>query len=312
MTSILELNSHESKLNYIQCSAPSVFERIQSELYNEANELKNTILNRIIIYNAVLEAFEISGNDAIITGYINDAPVIEKYLTKKSTAYINGKFKVINDWCFSNCSFLKTIIFEEGVECIKESAVQGNSLIESIVFPKSLKYISNCAFMNCKKLSNVTFLNSNTWIAPRAFVGTKWFESMTEDFVVVNGQLLKYNGNEENIMIPEGIVNISDQVFYGSKSIKTVICPSTLEGIWTLSFADCTNLQKVILNDNLKIISIGAFEGCSNLNEISLPKSLEVLGSEAFGDNTVISFFDNNINLTKHIKENYTRYIVIK
>ncbi|MBQ9953391.1 MAG: leucine-rich repeat domain-containing protein [Clostridia bacterium] len=304
MQNIFEMNSLESKLKYIQISAPAVFERVQSEI-EEGAALKNSL----IVTQAIFEAFDLSGNEAIITTHFNDTLGIFKYLTKQTSAYIHGKYKVIESNCFSHCPSLKTIIFEEGVEQINSGVLCENQRITSIAFPKSLKSIGNDAFRNCKNLKEVIFNNSKTWISPDAFEGTMWLEQQTEEFVVVNDQLLKYNGNSETVIIPEGILHIGDQVFENNQIIKTLILPTSLKSIWTYSFADCSNLSKVVFNNNLHIIGISAFEGCINLNEVYLPKHLKELGAIAFDRNTIIHFYDTDKNLTRHIKKNYPNCI---
>lgn len=309
MEQIFELSSTESKLNYIQSVSPSVFEKLQSKIQDrDINDFRNSI----IIDEAVLEAFNISGVDAIITTDIYDVPAIKKYLTQKSSLHINGGYKVIDDLCFSNCDFLETLVFEEGVECIKERVLYNNLTIKKITFPRSLNFIGNGAFQGCQNLEDVIFLNPQTWISPNSFEKTKWFEQFKEDFVIVNGQLLKYNGNKEELIIPEGTIHISHQVFNGNESIKSLVCPSTLESIWTFVFSSCPNLQNVTFNNNLKMICIGAFEECAKLTEVSLPKSLKELGAMAFDRRVAISFYDTAPALTEHIMETYPFYTVIK
>ena len=138
MEQIFELSSTESKLKYIQSVAPSVFEKLQSIIQNgDINDFRN----RIIIDETVLKAFDMSGVDAVITTDIYDVPAIKKYLTKKSELHIDGKYKVIDNLCFSNCVFLEMLVFEEGVECIKERVLYNNLAIKKVIFPKSLKFI---------------------------------------------------------------------------------------------------------------------------------------------------------------------------
>ena len=310
MENIFEINSIESKLEYIKSVAHSVFERVQSEL-TEGDAVAD-FRNRLIVSKAVFEAFESSGKEAIITTDIYDVPAVQHYLTKGTAAHINGKYKVVDSRCFTHCSSLETIVFDDGVECIKESVLCDNTLIKNITFPKTVNYIGNDAFRNCENLSEVVFLNPNTWISPDAFEGTKWFSQFTEDFVVVNGQLLKYNGNYEDIIIPEGTIHISHQVFNENQNIKSVTCPSTLEGIWTYSFADCPNLNKVVFNDNLSMICISAFEDCAKLNEVYLPRNLKDLGAMAFNRKTIIHFYDTDKELTKNIKETYPNHVIIE
>ncbi len=311
MENIFVLNSTESKLKYIQVSAPAVYERVLSELERDDTPVAD-FKNRLIISKAVFETFEVSGKEAIITAdNLYDVPAIQHYLTKGTTAHIDGKYGVVDGKCFAHCSSLETIVFDEGVEYIKEQVLCDNSLIKRITFPKSLNHIGTNAFRNCENLSEIVFENPKTWISPDAFEGTQWLAQHTEDFVVVNGQLLKYNGNSEDIIIPEGVVHISEQAFKENEQIKTVTCSSTLETIWTYSFADCISLEKVILNDKLRIINLCAFEGCANLKEVEFPKSLEELGAMAFSRKTAISFYDTDQELTEHIIETYPNHTII-
>lgn len=310
MKTIFELNSLEAKLNYIEISAPCVFERIQFEL--EDGGALADLKNRTVIEKAVLEAFALSGNDAIITTDIYDIPAIKKYLTKQSVLHIDGKYKVIDDMCFSECSCLETLIFEEGVECIKEGVLFHSSTIKEVTFPSTLEAIGDGAFKNCINLRAVTFSNPRTWIFPKAFEGTQWFKQFTDDFVIVNGQLLKYNGNSEQVVIPEGVIDVSHSVFDGNKNLKTVICPSTLKGIWTHSFSGCVNLETIAFNNNLEMICTSAFEGCTNLREVTLPKNLKTLGYMVFGKDTIIRFYDTDQELAEQIKETYPRHKVIE
>ena len=117
MNDFFELNNVESKLEYIKISAPSIYKKIVPELENK--EKPYDLKSEIAIGKSVLEAFELSGNQAIITTPVYDVPAIKKLLTKERNIHISGNFKVIDDLCFSNCSNLETVVFEEGVECIK-------------------------------------------------------------------------------------------------------------------------------------------------------------------------------------------------
>lgn len=303
------LSDNKSKLEYIKLSAPSIYENILSKLeINDEYDFKS----RILIEKTVFEAFELSGNQAIITTDAYEISAIKKVLTKEQKITVNGAYKIIDDMCFSNCSNLETIVFEEGVECIKERVLYGCLTLKTVIFPTTLNYIGGSAFENCNELDNVAFGNPETWISPNAFERTKWFERFTEDFIVINGQLLKYNGKEKNLKIPEGVAHISHQVFCDNEDIETIICPSTLRGIWTYAFSNCVNLKKIVLNNGLKHICIAAFENCTNLKEVVLPKSLEELGAMAFDRNTCITFYDIHKALTKHIKEIYPQHKMLK
>ena len=82
------------------------------------------------------------------------------------------------------------------------------------------------------------------------------------DFVIDNSQiiLMKYKGNEENVVIPDKIlfmpvVKVGDEqydtytlgygVFEENNSIKSVDIPDSVKEVGKLAFNDCKNLQKV-------------------------------------------------------------------
>jgi len=286
MSETYEVNNLTSALDYIKISSPSVFKKIQSELISEGEAAE--ALNLIIAKKGVIAAFEQSGKEVIITSDAYNAPAIRHYLTTSETAHISEKYKLIERHCFSYCPNLKKITFDEGIEQINANTLCGNTDITEIIFPESLQRIGDFAFADCKNLKNVTFLNPHTNINPTAFAGTAWFEGFSHDFVIINDQLLKYNGNDENIIIPEGTIHIANGVFDGNKNIRAVNCPSPLKHIGVRAFAECINLQEITFNNGLDTISIEAFDGCSALKKVILPESIRTIGIQAFGKNIII------------------------
>ena len=199
-------------------------------------------------------------------------PTIRKYLTKKSNVRISGKYRIIADRALVLCPHIETLVFEEGVEDIEDAVLIGNPSVKRVEFPKSLKWIGRGSFMNCTELNEVVFNNPQTRIAYDVFEGSKWFDGFTDDFIIVHGQLLKYKGSAENVVIPEGVVRIAFRAFEDNENIKTGICPSTLKLIDVCAFSGCTNLRNITLNDDLECIAHLVFEGCVKLKEILLPR----------------------------------------
>lgn len=48
------------------------------------------------------------------------------------------------------------------------------------------------------------------------------FSDDGNDFVIEDGVLVKYNGKESRVVIPEGVRVIGTSAFYGNKTIKTI------------------------------------------------------------------------------------------
>ena len=96
----------------------------------------------------------------------------------------------------------------------------------------------------------------------------------TDDLVIVDGILEKYNGSAKEVTIPEEVVYIAENAFSGNKTIEKVVLPDGVAGIGSNAFASCTNLKSINLPAALKEIMEGAFSGCTNLTIecITLPQ----------------------------------------
>lgn len=87
-------------------------------------------------------------------------------------------------------------------------------------------------------------------------------------FEIKDGKLLEYSGNEEYVVIPEGVITIETHAFEGCKNIKTVVIPEGVTSIKSDAFYDCVNLMRVTLPFSLKKIHERAFFGCHKIVEV--------------------------------------------
>lgn len=100
---------------------------------------------------------------------------------------------------------------------------------------------------------------------------------------VFGSTLLSWDNPEGVIRIPNGVTDISAEVFKNKDKITGVIIPSSVENIGNSAFYDCDNLTSVqFLGSGLKIISQSAFYSCDNLTSISFPETLTTIGESAF------------------------------
>lgn len=296
-----------AQLRYIEAAAPAVFERVRRELLEEKSR-EDVFRNVSAMHRAVDEAFEASGCEAVMDTTWDGVPVLLRYMTTEKQIQVSGRYKVVGNRCFSRCPAPERIVFEEGVEEIHNRLAEGKSTLKSVEFPASLRYIGNNAFENCENLEEVVFRNPDTRISPDAFAGTKWFDRFADTFVVINGQLLKYNGKGKRVVIPEGVKMISHGVFAENGEIEQVVCPSTLEEIGAYPFENCVNLRRIDLGDKLKEVGPSAFWGCVNLKAVQLPRCFECMGADAFSRYTIIRFYDTDPGLTRHIRKTYPMY----
>ncbi len=62
------------------------------------------------------------------------------------------------------------------------------------------------------------------------------------DFIIENDILREYNGDEKNIIIPDGVKEIGNNVFGYNRNLTGVTVPSSVEKIGEGAFFGCSNL----------------------------------------------------------------------
>ena len=106
------------------------------------------------------------------------------------------------------------------------------------------------------------------------------------DFEIKDGILIKYNGHDKYVVVPEGTIAIGNSAFKNNDSIISVELPSSLCIIDKYAFAHCVNLSSINLPDSLTKISSYAFSSCYKLtlSKKELPQSLIDIEEEAFSN----------------------------
>ena len=250
------------------------------------------------------------------------------------------------------------VVIPNIVTDIGEEAFSGFSNLTSVTIPNGVTYIGEGAFRGCSSLTNITIPNSVTYIAIFAFdfcdsltdvyyTGTKeeWskieidcfdntlenatihFQSLAKkknvavdpDFEIKNGCLVKYKGNKEDVVIPDGVTSIGDYVFpFLLFHLKSVTIPNSVTYIGSNTLNPYSSLTSITVdkdNRNYKSIdgnlytkdgttliqyaigkkdtafvipdgvtSIGyrSFFDCTNLTSITIPDSVTSIGETAF------------------------------
>ena len=94
---------------------------------------------------------------------------------------------------------------------------------------------------------------------------------ITEEFETVDGVLKKYNGDAEDVTVPDGIKRIGGGAFLRNSSLKSVVLPKSVAEIGDYAFAYCENLSKVTYKD------------CPETDDcVSFSENLSYIGDHAF------------------------------
>lgn len=106
---------------------------------------------------------------------------------------------------------------------------------------------------------------------------------MSEEFEIQNGELLKYHGTDESVLIPIGIRKIAAHAFENCEFIKSVTISDDVEEIGDSAFEHCTNLENVSFakNGKLQVIGERAFCECA-IEKLIFPPSVQQIRAEAF------------------------------
>lgn len=105
-----------------------------------------------------------------------------------------------------------------------------------------------------------------------------------EDFLISKGELLKYNGVESHVIIPDGVRKIADGAFWSMDFISAVDIPASVEEIGNGAFWSCAGLKFINAEEGLKTINDTAFWSCPSLKDVNLPESVSAIGRSAFGN----------------------------
>lgn len=106
--------------------------------------------------------------------------------------------------------------------------------------------------------------------------------SGTGDFVINNGILTRYTGNDGTVVIPDSVTEIADWVFWRRMAIIEVVFPETLVKIGNRAFFECRGLKSIAIPDSVESIGESAFSYCTELKSIKLPARLEKIPTECF------------------------------
>ena len=220
---------------------------------------------------------------------------------------------------------IKTIVIENGVTSIGESAFNDCEKLTTVSIPASVTSIGNYAFGYCSALTSIEIPASVTTIGEEAFnntaltsieipasvtsIGNGAFidcEKLTSITVAegnanysndTNGvlfnkyktTLIKYpkGNNADSYVIPTGVTSICEKAFAGCEDLETVTLPDDVTSIGDDAFNN-TALTSIAIPASVTSIGKGAFHLCSSLASVTL-NSNPTIGEEAFFYNTTVT-----------------------
>ena len=110
------------------------------------------------------------------------------------------------------------------------------------------------------------------------------------DFVIENGVLTQYKGNDTVITIPEGVTEIGPEAFSRvAFKLTDVTLPQSLTKIGSSGFWGCVKLEAIDIPASVTEIGDNAFASCRSLTRLTIPGTVKTVGNGAFMDCTALA-----------------------
>lgn len=174
---------------------------------------------------------------------------------------------------FSNCSNLKYLILNEGIQNIQKYSVRNCSSLVELVIPNSVTSIEEYALCGCNNLQNLTLpfvgaqIDANdSYDAPLGYIFGGGDGTYTPQYCLSGGggyyyqipSTLKQVTVTRDTSIPIG-------AFSGCTSIAQIQLSAYTQSIGKNAFYGCSGLQRMIFEGNAPEIDENVFYGCGTI-----------------------------------------------
>ena len=221
--------------------------------------------------------------------------ILLAYRGHDSTVIIPDGIKGIASEVFSEFDDLKFVIVPESVTSIGDHAFpeSGYRPAPAIVYlPDAVKEIAYPALQKFEDSSFILRLVECTGI-----FNTPWHEAYSDGFIIIDGTLYLYLGNDSAVTIPDGVKIIGDRAFRGCR-LESVVIPDSVTSIGNEAFSGCRCLKSVTIPGSVTSIGDRAFSECEYLKSISIPASVTSVGKDLVEEYyDFINLVDHELNL---------------
>ena len=92
----------------------------------------------------------------------------------------------------------------------------------------------------------------------------------------------------KDTVLPPHIKQITTEVFFRDRTIRTIVFPKALETIGARAFFRCASVKEIHLPEKVTSIGVSAFAECPALTAVTLPVELRVLKDDMFNNDRTL------------------------
>ena len=248
----------------IECHSP-FFKIVDNILYT--NDMKRLIycfnFNDYIIIPDKVETIDDYAFSYLPTRNIT-IPSSVKWIGNHAFAWCNKLEKInltnvrfIGKSCFCGCESLKKVTMPNS-EIINASMFEYCNNLKTVKINFHTKKIDSYAFKNCPNLTKILLPPNITEIGEAAFLGSgikkivcesTYFEIKDNMLFTKGLRTLIYCFNKKSkVIVPEGVIEISNEAFANRKEMNNIRFPSSLLKLGERVFSGCSNLKLIDLS----------------------------------------------------------------
>ncbi len=196
-----------------------------------------------------------SENSGEMNDYKNTAAGRPPYYSDRSlitSIRVASGVTYVGDHAFRDIpATLTSVILEDGVEKIGDAAFNG-ATVECLYLPATLKNVmgsSGAPFAN-SEITNLYYSGSVAeWCEISFSAKTSSPTNYAENFYIGGDYIV-------DLVIPDGVTEITKYAFRGYKSLNSVTLPSSVVSVGNESFNQCTALKKIGIPSDLTVGSV--------------------------------------------------------
>jgi hypothetical protein len=257
---------------------PNTITKLQIETFYSVHSLQHIILPK----NATLEHSVFSNCSALQTCIM---PVSLTAIYKNTFYYCKslkhlalpkGVLSIDVD-AFRYCVSLKNIIFNYGLQTIKQAFTECYSLMY-VILPSTLQAVSDNAFSNIKALRNFSIpdtLSFNSIFLNCTMYNNKYIDMLS----TIDANHICNSMYSNNMYIEElpliNVDNIPANAFSYCYNLKQATLSDTVLSIGDSAFRNCLSLESISIPDSVQSIKASAFTECYSLKSLNIPASTE-------------------------------------